>query len=389
MTRRYSIAMLAACPLPYPRGTPIRIHRLANALAQRGNDVHVIAYHLGLPDADTQYQLHRIPNVPTYRKVTPGPTYQKLLVLDPLLALRARGLMRRTQFDVIHAHHYEGLLAALVANMRRGLPIVFDVHTLLEAELPFYGLDLFRRAKRRLGRMLDKRLPPCADHVIAVTDTIKNKLLELGRLEPRDISVIGSGVYWEQFAVPREHSAGLRPGPKTAIFTGNLAAYQGIDLMLRAFAHLAAVRKDVRLRIVTESSFVPYAPLVKELGIGERVDVVHAPFSDLPAHLAASDLALNPRVQCDGLPQKLLNYMAAAKPIISFEGSAKLLVHEHNALIVPDADIAAFAHAMNRLCDDPGLAQRLGDSARELVRTTLSWDAVAQMVESTYAGLRA
>jgi glycosyltransferase involved in cell wall biosynthesis len=381
--------MLAACPLPYPRGTPIRIHRLANALAQRGNDVHVIAYHLGLPDVDTQYHLHRITNVPTYRKVSPGPTYQKLLVLDPLLALRSRGLMRRTRFDVVHAHHYEGMLAALLANLRGDLPIVFDVHTLLEAELPFYHLGLFPRAKRRLGRMLDKRLPSYADHVIAVTDTIKDKLLELGRLDPGDISVIGSGVDWEQFAVPREHSVGLRPGIKTAIFAGNLAPYQGIDLMLRAFSRLASIREDVRLRIVTESSFEPYDPLIKELGIGELVEVIHAPFRDLPGYLAGSDVALNPRVECDGLPQKLLNYMAAAKPIVSFAGSAKLLVHEHNALIVPNADIAAFAHAMNRLCDDPGLAQRLGDSARELVRTTLSWDAIAQMVERTYAGLRA
>lgn len=389
MTRRYSIAMLAACPVPYPRGTPIRIHRLANALARRGHDVHVVAYHLGLRDADTQYQLHRILNVPTYRKVAPGPTYQKLLVLDPLLALRARGLLRRIPFDVIHAHHYEGMLAALAANGRRGLPIVFDVHTLLEAELPYYDLGLLPRIKRRIGRMLDKRLPPHADHVIAVTDTIKSKLLELGRLKPADISVIGSGVHWEEFAVPRDRSLDLRPGLKIAIFTGNLAAYQGIDLMLRAFARLSSIREDVRLRIVTESSFEPYHTLVKELGIVERVDVVQAPFKSLPAHLAASDLALNPRVQCDGLPQKLLNYMAAAKPIVSFEGSAKLLVHEHNALIVPDADIDAFAQAMNRLCEDPGLGQRLGDNARELVRTTLGWDAVAQQVESIYAGLTA
>jgi glycosyltransferase involved in cell wall biosynthesis len=385
--RRFSVAMLAACPLPYPRGTPIRIHRLANALAQRGNEVHVITYHLGLPDADTQYHIHRIPNVSTYHKVAPGPTYQKLLVLDPLLALRSRGLMRRRHFDVIHAHHYEGMLAALAANVRCGLPIVFDVHTLLESELPFYSLGLFPRAKRRLGRMLDKRLPPQADHVIAVTDNIKNRLLDLGRMKPGDISVIGSGVHWEEFDLPRAPSAGLGSGTKTAIFAGNLAAYQGIDLMLRAFARLTSMREDVRLRIVTEGSFEPYDPLLAELGIGERVDVVQAPFRDLPGHLAETDLALNPRVFCDGLPQKLLNYMSAAKPIVSFEGSAKLLIHEHNALIVPDADIAAFAHAMDRLCDDPALGQRLGDNARELVRTSLSWDAIAQMVESTYARL--
>ena len=51
-------------------------------------------------------------------------------------------------------------------------------------------------------------------------------------------------------------------------------------------------------------------------------------------YLAAADVALNPRVHSSGTPQKLLNYMAAAKPVVSFEGSAKGLTHERDALIV-------------------------------------------------------
>ncbi|CAN5167478.1 hypothetical protein BH20GEM2_BH20GEM2_04590 [soil metagenome] len=34
--------MVAACPLPAPRGTPIRILRLAEALALRGHEVHLV-----------------------------------------------------------------------------------------------------------------------------------------------------------------------------------------------------------------------------------------------------------------------------------------------------------------------------------------------------------
>jgi hypothetical protein len=87
--------MVAACPLPYPRGTPIRIHGLANAPAERGHEVHVAAYHLGEAEGEIRYQLHRIPRVATYRKVSPGPSWQKLLVLDPLLTLTLRRVLRR------------------------------------------------------------------------------------------------------------------------------------------------------------------------------------------------------------------------------------------------------------------------------------------------------
>jgi len=47
MTDSLRIAMIAACPFPWPRGTPIRIHRIAEAVARRGHAVHVVTYHLG------------------------------------------------------------------------------------------------------------------------------------------------------------------------------------------------------------------------------------------------------------------------------------------------------------------------------------------------------
>ena len=386
MTRRYRIAMVAACPLPYPRGTPIRIHHLANALVHRGHEVHVVTYHLGDRTAKVDYRLHRIPRVPTYRRLGPGPTYQKLLLLDPLLAIRLGRLLRSLAFDVVHAHHYEGLLTALAADAGLHLPLVFDAHTLLETELPFYPLGLSRRAKQRLGRWLDHRLPGRADQVIAVTDTIRDKLLDSGVLAPERISVIGNGVAWEHFDRPPEPAGSGRPAVRTAIFAGNLAAYQGIDLMLRAFAELLRLRRDVQLRIITESPFEPYAGLAGALGIQDRIEVVRASFAELPAHLAAADVALNPRVECDGVPQKVLNYMAAAKPIVSFAGSAKLLRHEDNALVVPDGDVAAFAGAVHRLLEDDYLAGRLGANARQLVRGQ-SWAAVAERVEAVYARL--
>ena len=54
------IAMVAACPFPWPRGTPIRIHRMAEALGRRGHDVHVVTYHLGGPTPTPHMTVHRI-----------------------------------------------------------------------------------------------------------------------------------------------------------------------------------------------------------------------------------------------------------------------------------------------------------------------------------------
>jgi glycosyltransferase involved in cell wall biosynthesis len=81
---------------------------------------------------------------------------------------------------------------------------------------------------------------------------------------------------------------------------------------------------------------------------------------------------------------KLLNYMAAAAPIVSFDGSAVHLEHERTGLRVADGDTVAMADAIERLLDDRILARRLGDAARAQVQRDFSWDGVAGRVEQVY-----
>lgn len=386
MTRPLRVAMVAACPFPVPRGTPIRIYRMADALARRGHDVHVVTYHLGEPTPDPGFEIHRIPNVSTYSKTSAGPSYQKLAVLDPLLALELRRLLRSRRFDVIHAHHFEGLLVADVARSRGAPPIVFDVHTLLESELPYYGLGLPKSFKRRVGRALDSWFPRRADHVIAVTDDIRSGLVGSGAVGPEQVSVIPNGVESDVF-VSAKAPTSANGHPRRLIFTGNLAPYQGIDLMLDAFRVVTQRRDDVRLTIATEDSFKPYEQRAMDMGIRSFIDVHEVDFTHVPDLLGQAEIALNPRIECDGLPQKLLNYMAAGRPVVSFAGSAKHLVNGRHGRVVEDRDTEAFAGAIDELLRDTALADRLGAAGKEMVQRELSWEATAQGVEALYQRL--
>jgi glycosyltransferase involved in cell wall biosynthesis len=197
---------------------------------------------------------------------------------------------------------------------------------------------------------------------------------------------VQNGVELELFCGPPSQAV-MRPGQKLIVFSGNLAQYQGIDLLLKAFAKVAAKRSDVRLMLVTESSFADYEPLARELGIRDRIEVRAAEFRDTPALLAAADVLVNPRTACDGIPQKLLNYMAAGRPIVSFEGSAPCLEHGQTGWIAKDADIDAFAAGVLRLLDDEAFANGLGASAREYVLRNRTWEKCAALTEQVYLGL--
>jgi glycosyltransferase involved in cell wall biosynthesis len=387
LNRQLRIAVVAACPFPLARGTPIRILRLSEALAERGHEVHILTYHLGSGPVAPAVQVHRIKDVPSYQKLDPGPTYAKLLRVDPLLVGLMRRLLRQHSFDVIHAHHYEGLIAAAAARFGQRVPVVYDAHTMLMNELPSYPLGLPFGVKRGIAKCLDRVLPALADHTVCVSQVIRDRLVADAGIDPRKLSVMANGVEYEHFD-PAPYSSATREDQKIVMFTGNLAGYQGVDLLLRAFALVAARVPAARLVIGTDASFDSFAALAAELNILDRIDIVPSPsFDDLPRLLAGAQVAVNPRVDCDGIPVKLLNYMASGRAVVSFDSSAPGVVHRQTGWLAPSGNVPALAEGIITLLDDRVLASELGRAAREYVAKNSRWSVVAERCETVYQEL--
>lgn len=383
------IAMVAACPFPQPRGTPLRVQRMAESLARRGHLVHLVTYHLGSGSVSDRVIVDRIRRVPSYRKTSPGVTYQKLLLLDTLLTSKLARVLRQHRFDVIHAHHYEGLLAAAVARKGTRLPLVYDAHTLLASELRYNRLYLPAGVKRGLGGLLDRHLPRRADHVIAVAEPIRDRLVADGAVSESHVSVVSNGVELDRFDVSGSTTppGGERNGAERLIFAGNLAAYQRIDLLLEAFRQIHAARPATRLQLVTNSSFDPHEWQARRLGIRDAIDILDVDFERYPAVLAATDVALNPRTECDGIPVKLLNYMAAARPTVSFAGCAPGVRHGETGWLVETKDASAFAQGVLALLADPVAAERIGRNARAHVEKFHDWSRICEQIEDVYDAL--
>lgn len=384
--RALRIAVVAACPFPVPRGTPIRILRLSEALAEAGHEVHVLTYHLGSGPVDSHVHVHRIKDISTYQKLSPGPTARKLITVDRKLTRLAWLFFRQQDFDVIHAHHYEGLLVARAARGRLRIPIVYDAHTLLASELPSYSLGLPEGVKRALGSWVDRVLPRLADHTVCVTETIRKKLQAASHLDADRVSVIRNGVELGHFrSASREPRSGEQG--RRVIFTGNLAEYQGIDHLLEAFRLVVEQLPDTRLLIATTSPVDPLEKLARPLGIWKYIDVVSPKFDDLPEVLAKATVAVNPRVDCDGVPVKLLNYMAAGLPVVSFDSSAPGVSHLENGWLAASGDRTLMARGIIQLLTQPKIAARIGESARRYIEENCLWQMAANQCTATYLRL--
>ncbi|HEV2442431.1 MAG TPA: glycosyltransferase family 4 protein [Steroidobacteraceae bacterium] len=372
--------------MPARRGTPLRVERLAEALAARGHHVELITYHVADGPQPLRVPVHRIFARPVYWRMPVGPSFRKLALYDPALSWKLSRVLEARRFDLIHAHHIEGLLVALPARLRHRMPLVYDAHTMLSAELPSYATGLLRGAFAAVGGWLDGALPSRADHVVAVTSDIRDRLVAAHGLRPDRISVVTNGVESECFRVQRPPRG---DGLVRVIYTGTLAPYQNIDLLLEAFARARQVRRDLRLCFSVSSSFEPYEASARRLGVRGAIEVLDDGFGELPLRLAAAAIAVLPRTSCPGIPQKLLNYMAAGKAIVASAGSAKLLEHERTGLVVADGDVNGFADAMLRLAGNPQLAEELGRSARETVEREFSWEGAAAKMEPVYGRLMA
>jgi glycosyltransferase involved in cell wall biosynthesis len=366
--------------MPARRGTPLRVERLAHCLWSRGHHVELITYHIADDAQVFEFPVHRIFGTPVYWRMPAGPNLRKLALYDPALAWKLWRVLANGKFDVIHAHHVEGLLTSLPSRLHSKVPIIYDAHTMLASELPSYGPKPGRSIVQRFGGWFDGVLPRKADHVISVTTDIRNRLVDHHHLESDRVTVVTNGVELERFILPPQAPDSV----VRIIYSGTLAPYQDRDQRLEACARAWRMRNDLGLVFSVSSSFRAYAPQVARLGIRDAVEVIPDNFEELPMRLAGAAMAVLPRTQCDGIPQKLLNYMAAAKPIVCSAGSAKVIEHERTGLVIPNGDVDLFARAMLRVAANPTFAQEMGLAARAHVATNYSWEQAAERVEGVY-----
>jgi glycosyltransferase involved in cell wall biosynthesis len=380
------VALVAGCPFPWARGTPARILGMAQALHDAGHDVHVVAYPLGQLERQLPFRVHRSPGLPLYARTAPGADPLRLAALLPMLAATTAKIVRRHRIDIVHAHHYEGLLAASPARRLSRVPVIYDAHTTLAGELPYYRHGLPRRGTVAVGRLLDRYLPRLVDHTVATSQHIAAELIADG-IRPDRVTILGNGIedafVAEAIAPPSPETDGER-----IVYAGNLAGYQGIETLLEAFAVVAAKRPESRLVLLTETAFDRYRAQAERLGIADRITLeTPPPPHALGTRLATATVLVNPRAECPGYPLKLLNYMAAGRAIVSFRNSARDLTHGRDAWLVDEPTPEALAAGLLEMLEQRQRAAALGASARRRVVQDLTWSRVAGRLELLYQEL--
>jgi glycosyltransferase involved in cell wall biosynthesis len=209
------------------------------------------------------------------------------------------------------------------------------------------------------------------------------------------VFVVRNGPNRDMMTVPPP-SARLRAMRRTMLcYVGSLNPQDGVDYLLRALHVLRyrLERDDFHCVVIgSGDSLADLRALAADLQLTDRVEFTGFVSDDeLRACLAAADICMDPDPSSPlndvSTWIKIMEYMAYAKPIVSFDLKETRVSAAGAALYVPCNDETAFARATARLMDDPALRLEMGRIGRERVERSLQWSHVSRNLLAAYEAL--
>lgn len=271
--------------------------------------------------------------------------------------------------------------SALRAAQRLGIPVATGFHTRFDAYMRDYRLPWLEpvalRWMRRFHNQGQATLVPTAE----LLDWLRTRGFSRLRLLRRAVDT--------RLFDPARRDPALRAGLGVAgdapllVHVGRIAAEKHLDLAVRAFRALQAVRPDARYLWIGDG------PLRASLQ-RDNPDFIFAGVqrgTALAALVASADLFAFPSLS-ETFGNVTLEAMASGLPVVAFDyGAARehLRDGEHGAAIAC-GDAEAFIRAVVRIATDPARMRELGANARGAV-LGLSPQRVAEDFDRLLAGL--
>ena len=389
MAGKKALILVENLSVPFDR----RVWQECRALHDAGWQVHVICPQGTNRDAEPYAEIdgvriHRYP----LRAAVGGPLGY-LREYGSALWHTYRLARRIGPVDVVHACNPPDLLF-LVARWlrRRGARFVFDQHDLV----PELYLSRFNRGEDvlyRAVRWLERCTYGAADVVIATNESYRTAALTRGGKRPEDVFVVRSAPTVERFRQVPPDAAVRRGKPYLLCYLGVMGPQDGVDYALRSLAKLRDEygRGDWHAVFVgAGDTFDAMVTLTTELGLSDRVEFTgRISDEELLRYLSTADVCLSPDplnpLNDVSTMNKIMEYMAMARPIVSFDLKEARVSADEAAVYAPANDESRFAELIAALLDDPAERRRMGEIGRARVSGPLSWEVSKAALLAAYA----
>ncbi len=368
-------------------GQAVHIESLIAALKRAGHELCVVS-----PPAFAKIDFgSQSRSLAQLKRLLPRAGYELLEICYNLPVLwRLERTRRRFRPDLIYERYNLFMIAGVLFARLHRTPIFLEVNAPLARERAAFGGLAFAR----MAAWLERCTWRAADLVLPVSEVLAEIVRQAG-VPPERIVVIPNGIDEEYFRSPDSTDAkrdlGLQ-GKTVLGFIGFVRDWHGLDSVLDLLGD-PRCPPDLHLLVIGDGPALPgLKSRAQRLGLLPRVTFTGLVDRDgLARHIAAFDIALQPKAVDYASPLKIFEYMAAGKAIVAPDQAniREILVDRQSARLFTSGDDAAFGEAVLGLAREAPLRECLGAGARRtLLERGYTWADNAGRISALYRRLR-
>jgi glycosyltransferase involved in cell wall biosynthesis len=387
-------------------GCSVHIREFTNALIDAGHDVFIVCARAGSGSrATAKATVHEVAprglDALAWSLIEREPLVQAHNLERDLWSVLWNGwveregaaLIEKERPDILYERYCMFGWAGVELSRRYGIPLIMEVNA--PDSMCLIGYEKFTLVET--ARQMESAILRRADALVVLSQWLADWAAGLG-VEAGRIRVIPDGVSEHLFAgaisgEPVRRRYGLTDH-RTVGFVGSFQPWHDLKGLVRAFSTLH--RQDPSLRLLLVGDGEKRKSLeqsVAKLGLSDAVvftgKIAH---EDVPAHIAAMDVAVIPYPQLENFyfsPLKLFECMAVGRPTVAaaLGQITEVVEHGRTGWLYPAGDDDTLAEAIHVLLTRPDLAARIGNAARDAVLSRYTWQAVTRQVTEIAAAL--
>ena len=358
--------LLVVAPHPFftPRGTPFSVYYRTAVMAEQGVGIDLLTYGPGQDVDIPGMRIVRIPRFSWLEPVPVGPSWKKLLLDFPMI-LWTIGLLLRHRYDVVLAHEESVFWCRFLKPIFR-FRLIYDMHSSLPQQLENFKFTKSRLLIGTFKAMEDSCLK-AASAVITICPDLRDYVLKSG-FDPNRHLLIENSIFDDvrvRATGPAQTSVGSQevirfgPGHPVILYAGTFEPYQGIEILVEAFAKVKKARPDARLLLVggTAEQVYKIRQLADSLDLGDACVLTGSvPKTAAIAYTQSADVLVSPRIQGTNTPLKIYEQIASGRPLVATRIWSHMQVLDESVCFLADPNAQSLADAMLAALTDEALA---------------------------------
>ena len=268
---------------------------------------------------------------------------------------------------------------------------IYEANGFPSGELPFAYQNISPEMVGKL-HLMEKFCLEKSDVIITPSNSIRKKVLTYGIAESK-VTVIPNGA-----EIPAKTERPEDAPVRYIIYFGAVQAWQGVDVLLKAFARLRDI-SDLYL-VICSSNHSRRSKLLRKLAEKLEIDsriIWHFGLSEdeLAPWLKHAELSVAPLTECSRnieqgcAPLKILESMAAGVPVVASDlPSVREIMTDkiHGRLVHPDRP-GELARVIRVLLQYPQTLKELGAEARKKIESDFLWKKSLESLKKIYRSL--